>query len=109
MSLPSTSTEGTPKPAPRAASVGAALCLRRGTLIAQPLFCTTSTTGARKTPAKFSASLKSPSEVAPSPQTPTVTGISPNTGTTPGGGTVTITGHDLNYGSVSFGTTAATG
>lgn len=43
------------------------------------------------------------------PQTPTVTGISPSSGTTAGGATVTITGHDLNYGSVSFGTTPATG
>src|SRR5260370_41773562 len=45
--------------------------------MAQPLFCTTSTIGAWKMPAKFNASLKSPSEVAPSPHTPTATTGSP--------------------------------
>jgi len=41
--------------------------LRTGVEMAQPLFLSTKTTGARRTPARFSASCASPSDDAPSP------------------------------------------
>ena len=58
---------------PFAASVGAAVCLDSGTLIAYPLFCTRNTVGACHTAAKFSASWVSPSLVAPSPSSASAT------------------------------------
>jgi hypothetical protein len=63
-----TSSPGNPYPAARDAKVEAAVWLLTGVEIAQPLFCSTKTTGARRTPARFIASWMSPSEDVPSPK-----------------------------------------
>ena len=75
--MPSTRTPGTAYARPLMAMVGDAVCFAVGTLIDQPLFCTTTTAGSLKTAAKLSALWKSGSLVPPSPEKPSATERAP--------------------------------
>src|SRR4051812_20778931 len=78
MSLPSTRTPGMPYPTALDANVFAAVCLSRGTLMAQPLFRQMNTQGAFHTPAKFMPTWNSPVDDVPSPKYTTDTSSLPS-------------------------------